>query len=144
MRNIIIGVIIIVLIIVGVWYFSGKNKGYNTPTNSSQNPSTSSSQTKSNQTGTTQKQSQASTSAVTIQNFAFSPADITVKKGTKVTWTNQDSTAHTVTETDGQNGPGSGTLNQGQTYSFTFDSVGTFHYHCSIHTSMTGMVTVTE
>lgn len=84
------------------------------------------------------------TNSVAIQNFAFSPTAITVKKGTTVTWTNKDSTAHTVTETDGQNGPKSGDLAQGATYTFTFNTAGTFHYHCAIHSEMTGTVTVTE
>jgi plastocyanin len=86
----------------------------------------------------------SATSSVTIQNFAFSPAAITVKKGTTVTWTNKDSTTHTVTETDGQKGPDSGNLANGKTYSFTFDTVGTFKYHCAIHPDMLGTVTVTE
>lgn len=85
-----------------------------------------------------------STNSVTIQNFAFSPSAITVKKGTTVTWANQDSATHTVTETDGQDGPKSDNLVTGKTYSFTYNTVGTFTYDCSIHTSMTGTVTVTE
>ncbi|MDN5275214.1 MAG: plastocyanin [Candidatus Saccharibacteria bacterium] len=85
-----------------------------------------------------------STNSVAIQNFAFSPSAITIKKGTTVTWTNQDSTAHTVTETDSQDGPKSGNLSTGKSYSFTYNTVGTFKYECSIHTSMTGTVTVTE
>jgi plastocyanin len=76
--------------------------------------------------------------------MAFSPADITVKKGTTVTWTNQDSVAHTVVETDGQDGPKSNDLNNGQSYTFTYNTVGAFKYHCSIHPMMTGTVTVTE
>lgn len=84
------------------------------------------------------------TSSISIADFAFSPANIAIKKGTTVAWTNKDSAAHTVTETDGQTGPDSGDLATGKTYSFTYDSVGTFKYHCSIHSSMTGTVTVTE
>ncbi len=86
----------------------------------------------------------ANANSVTIENFAFSPASITVKKGTAVTWANKDNTSHTVTETDGQKGPDSGNMANGKNYSFTYDSVGTFKYHCSIHPSMTGTVTVTE
>lgn len=82
------------------------------------------------------------TDAVTMQNFAFSPANITVKVGTTVTWTNEDSTVHTVTETDGQDGPKSGDVGQGSSYSFTFKKAGTYHYHCQIHPYMTGTVTV--
>ena len=88
--------------------------------------------------------STSQTNSVTISNFAFSPAAITVKKGTAVTWTNKDSTTHTVTENDSQDGPKSGELNQGQSYTFTYNTAGTFKYHCSIHPDMTGSVTVTE
>lgn len=82
------------------------------------------------------------TTSVTIQNFAFSPANIAVRTGMTVTWTNKDSVAHTVTETDGKQGPNSSDVNPGSNYSFTFTEPGTYHYHCSIHSEMTGTVTV--
>ena len=85
---------------------------------------------------------QPSANSVMIQNFAFTPATITVPQGTMVTWTNQDGTAHTVTADSG-NGPTSGQLQQGQSYSFTFNESGTFTYHCSIHPQMAGTVVVT-
>jgi len=77
---------------------------------------------------------------VTIQNFAFSPATINVKAGTKVTWTNQDSTTHHVVSDTGAFD--SGNLAQGQSYSFTFNKTGSYPYHCSIHPSMTGTIVV--
>jgi plastocyanin len=49
--------------------------------------------------------------------------------------------SHTVTGDNG--GPSSQPLATGQSYSFTFNTAGTFAYHCSIHPSMTGMVIVT-
>lgn len=85
-----------------------------------------------------------STSAsVNIQNFAFSPSTFTIKKGTKVTWTNHDSVAHTVTSDSGAT-LSSGSIAPGQSFSFTFNTVGTFPYHCAFHPSMTGSVTVTN
>ena len=90
-----------------------------------------------------------STSAsVTIQNFAFSPASITVTKGTTVTWTNEDSAPHQVlNDASGSLAQGalfsSSTLAKGASYSFRFDTPGTYPYHCSIHPSMTATVTVT-
>ena len=88
---------------------------------------------------TGQPTSQVSNNAsVTIQNFAFSPGTVTILKGDTVTWTNQDGTDHTVTFADG----GSSNLGKGTTYSKTFNDVGTFDYHCSIHTYMTGKVVV--
>ena len=85
--------------------------------------------------------------SVTIQNFKVNPPEsITVKRGTTVTWTNSDSTQHTVTrplEGGGQAvGPDSGVLNPGDTYSYTYNALGFFDYRCSIHSSMQGVVEV--
>ena len=82
----------------------------------------------------------ASGTAVTISSFAFNPAEITVKVGDTVTWTNQDSVGHTVVADD--NSFTSQSLPQGGTYSFKFTKAGTFAYHCSVHPSMTAKVTV--
>ncbi len=77
---------------------------------------------------------------VTVQNFAFSPATITVKAGTTVRWTQKDSTTHTVTSDNGVFD--SKNLAQGQTFTYTFSTPGTYNYHCSIHSYMTGTVIV--
>jgi plastocyanin len=119
---------------------SGKSSTTSASTSSSMSGMDSSSMNSSSGSANTA----TATDSVTIDNFAFSPANITVKKGTSVTWTNKDSTTHTVTETDGKTGPDSGDLATGKSYSFTFNTVGTFKYHCSIHSDMTGTVTVTE
>jgi hypothetical protein len=79
---------------------------------------------------------------VTIQNFAFNPATLTVSVGTTITWTNLDSAPHTVTSDD--NLFDSGTLNQGAPFSHTFTTPGTFAYHCNIHPSMTAQVVVQD
>jgi len=79
--------------------------------------------------------------AVAIQNFAFSPAALSVKVGSTVTWTNKDGEAHTVTT---PNGPlHSPTMPPGAVNSHTFTAAGTFHYLCTIHPFMTATVTVT-
>jgi plastocyanin len=78
--------------------------------------------------------------AVTIQNFAFSPASLIVKKGESVTWTNDDSASHTIVSDS--NVFQSGSLEKGQTFSFTFNTAGQFPYHCSIHPSMKAMIIV--
>jgi plastocyanin len=81
---------------------------------------------------------------VAIKGFAFAPAALTVPVGTTVTWTNQDSDAHTVTS-DGGGGPlNSKALATGDTFSFTFTQAGTFKYLCTIHPFMTATVTVTR
>lgn len=86
---------------------------------------------------------QSGTASVVMQNIAFNPSDLTVTVGTTVTWTNDDSTNHTVTFTD-ISGVDSGTLSRGQTFSHTFDTAGTFHYYCKVHGAslMSGTVTV--
>lgn len=85
------------------------------------------------------------TDKIDIKNFAFSPAAITVKKGTRVTWTNQDSAKHSVVpDTESADFKASELLAQGATYSVTFNTVGTFTYHCSVHPNMKASVIVTE
>ena len=81
---------------------------------------------------------QAPPNSVTILNFAYDPATITVSPGTTVTWTNEDPPAHTVTGT----GFDSGSIGQGETYSYTFNETGTFPYGCTFHPNMHGTVVV--
>jgi len=78
------------------------------------------------------------TDKVNISNFAFEPSTITVTAGTTVTWTNQDSVAHTVVSDTFK----SGNLSQGQAFQFKFDTKGTYNYSCSIHPTMKGTVIV--
>ncbi len=77
---------------------------------------------------------------VAIASFAYSPASLTVKQGTTVIWTNDDSMTHTVTADNGSFA--SGNLANSQTYSHTFTTKGTFAYHCALHPSMHGSVVV--
>ncbi|MFC3573122.1 plastocyanin/azurin family copper-binding protein [Streptomyces yaanensis] len=82
--------------------------------------------------------------AVAIKNFAFSPATLKVKAGTTVTWTNQDTDAHTVTSA-GSGGPlHSAALATHAAYSYTFTKPGTYAYLCTIHPFMTATVEVTR
>jgi plastocyanin len=84
--------------------------------------------------------SAATGDVVSIANFSFQPATITISVGTTVTWTNTDSAGHTVTADGGSFK--SDKLGTGATFSQTFATAGTFAYHCSIHPSMKGTVTV--
>lgn len=77
---------------------------------------------------------------VRIENFAFMAKEMTIGKGTKVIWTNYDSSTHTVTADD--DSFDSGNLQEGETWSKTFNELGTFTYHCSIHPSMTATIIV--
>jgi plastocyanin len=82
------------------------------------------------------------TDTIKIENFAFSPTVATVKVGTTVTWTNNDTDPHTVTSMD--NGPiKSPTMQQGDTFKYTFTAPGKFEYLCTIHPFMTATVVVT-
>ena len=81
------------------------------------------------------------TKTVLIQGFKFKPANITIKRGTKVRWINKDSTAHTATANNGRSFD-SGRLGKGQRYTHTFKSAGKKPYHCEIHAHMKGRITV--
>ena len=82
--------------------------------------------------------------AVAIKNFAFSPTTLKVTAGTTVTWTNQDTDAHTVTSA-GSGGPlHSPALATHATYSYRFTEPGTYAYLCTIHPFMTAKVEVTR
>jgi plastocyanin len=83
---------------------------------------------------------QASQVVVHISGSQFQPADITVSAGTNVTWVNDDSVMHTVVSDDGKFNIGN--LQHGDSGSMVFNQVGTYAYHCSIHPSMKGSVTV--
>ncbi|MDR3686703.1 MAG: cupredoxin domain-containing protein [Coriobacteriia bacterium] len=76
--------------------------------------------------------------AVTIENHGFSPAVGSVKVGDTVTWTNKDSTQHTVTIGDVD----SGAIGVGKTYSYKFETAGTYPYYCRYHPSMVATIVV--
>jgi plastocyanin len=76
---------------------------------------------------------------VTIDNFTFSPAELKVKIGDTVTWTNHDDSPHTVVSAGKFRSKAMDTDN---TFSFTFSSAGDYKYFCSLHPHMTGMIKV--
>jgi plastocyanin len=78
--------------------------------------------------------------AETLGNRAFTPDTLEISPGSTVTWTNTDATSHTTTS-DGALWA-SGTLAPGRQFSFTFQTTGTFAYHCSIHPGMVGTIVV--
>ena len=74
--------------------------------------------------------------------MAYSPASLTVTKGTVVKWVNDDSYPHTAASNDGTTFD-SGNIAAGSSFSYTANTVGTFNYHCTIHgTSMSGTLVV--
>jgi plastocyanin len=96
---------------------------------------------------------------INIKDYAYARPNIRVTKGTKVTWTNQDPIAHNVMKEhdDGDHaheapsadevrddvfaGP---LLAKGEHYSFVFEEVGSYPYHCAPHPDMQAVVFVTE
>ncbi len=77
---------------------------------------------------------------LTMQNYAFQPTNMQVKVGTTVTWSNQDNIQHSVTFKNGMKD--SGLLSQGQSFSYTFNTAGTYQYYCTVHPYMVATVTV--
>ena len=75
-----------------------------------------------------------------IQNFAYQSANIQVRVGTAATWTNQDNVPHSVTFKHGMKD--SGLLSQRQSFSYTFNTPGTYQYYCTVHPYMVATVTV--
>jgi amicyanin len=82
----------------------------------------------------------AATHAVAIADFAFAPTTLTIAVGDTVTWTNEDAVEHTATSTAGAFD--SGLLAQGESFSFTFTTAGTYDYLCTPHPTMTGRIVV--
>jgi len=82
---------------------------------------------------------QAEEIKVTIDNFTFSPAELKVKVGDTVTWTNHDDIPHTVVSAGKFR---SKTMDTDNTFTFTFTAAGDYKYFCSLHPHMTGMIKV--
>ena len=80
--------------------------------------------------------------AVTINHYAFHPATLTVQKGATVTWINEDDDVHTIKSADGPEPFASTALDNGNQFSFTFHHAGTYHYICTVHPYMHGVIVV--
>jgi len=83
---------------------------------------------------------QDATDVITIDNFTFTPKELTVAVGTTVKWVNHDDIPHTVVEK--KTTFRSKALDTDDSYSFTFTSAGTFDYFCGLHPHMVGQVIV--
>jgi plastocyanin len=79
---------------------------------------------------------------VRIANFEFKPQKIVVKPGTKVTWTNGDSSLHDIKDTSPLATPVSPSMSKGDTFSITYGQPGSYSYVCGIHPYMIGSVEV--
>jgi len=83
---------------------------------------------------------QDATNVITIDNFTFSPKEVTVAVGTTVKWVNHDDIPHTVVEK--KTTFRSKALDTDDSYSYTFTSAGTFDYFCGLHPHMVGQIIV--
>jgi amicyanin len=90
--------------------------------------------------GTASDRPAAAPSQVKIDNFSFTPQTLRVSVGTTVTWTNRDAVPHTVVSAGGVFK--SKVRDTNETFSYTFTKAGTYPYHCSVHSQMTGKVVV--
>ncbi len=100
--------------------------------------------------GATEQANQPASGAIVqadIKLFLYQPDPVEITTGTEVVWTNQDAAPHTVTHGTYVKRGGdfdSGTLEQGQSFAFTFNRAGTYPYTCLIHPEMVGTVKVVE
>jgi plastocyanin len=83
---------------------------------------------------------QDATNVITIDNFTFTPPELTVAVGTTVKWVNHDDIPHTVVNKD--KAFRSKALDTDDSFSYTFASAGTFDYFCGLHPHMVGKVIV--
>ena len=113
--------------------------------NSSAAPSSTSTTTGTTTGGTT---TTGSTTTVTIPigasgltTTAYAPNTVTIKVGDSVNWVNDDNIPHTSTSNNGT-AFSSGIINPGSSFRATFNTAGSFPYHCTLHPGMIGTVTV--
>ena len=77
--------------------------------------------------------------AIEIKKFVFAPNEITVSPGTKIVWTNHDETPHAIA---GDGNIKSKAMDTDDRFEYTFATEGDFHYFCTLHPFMTGIVHV--
>ena len=78
---------------------------------------------------------------VNIDNFAFTPKELTVKAGTTIVFRNRDDIPHSVVGSKGEFH--SKALDTDESFSFTFTKAGTYDYSCGLHPRMQGRIVVT-
>ena len=120
-KSIIIAIVVVIVIVLAGLYMFTQTGNKTQTSNTNTNPIT-------KETGLN----------ISIENFAFSPADLKIKVGDTVTWTNNDGMQHTIKET----GFESQALSRGESYSHTFSSAGSYSYYCGIHPNMKGRIVV--
>jgi plastocyanin len=141
MRRSTLAVIIIVVVVVAAGTLALTRKS--DTSNNSQTSSNNSQPSSNNKSASNNSSSQPAAGTINIKDMMFTPSQISVAVGGTVTWTNNDTTAHTVVDDlSNVDGPNSGDIAPGQSYSFKFTKAGSYQYHCSIHPSMRGTIVV--
>lgn len=77
---------------------------------------------------------------IAIKDFMFAPTSLKIKAGTAVMWVNQDDEPHTVVSDTGLFR--SGGVDTNETFTYTFEKAGTYHFVCTIHPRMVGTIVV--
>src|SRR3989344_1123291 len=139
-KYIVILAVIALLAIGGVYFFINRNSTPQIPVESNNNSVPVIPQNQNSVSVPTSAEVSKSTHSIGIQNFAFTPSSITIKKGDRIVWTNKDAVVHTATsdtrDFDSQS------LSTNGSYSRVFSTVGTFTYHCTPHPSMKATIIV--
>lgn len=137
---VVVAAVTVVVIAGAAWWFFGQQPQSQSSSTETSSPSSS--------TQPSETAPEANVVEVSIEDFKYAPAQLTIKKGTKVVWTNKDSAGHNVVSDNSAPAGGppkqAALFGKGEQFSFTYDVVGTFGYHCTPHPSMTGQVIVTE
>lgn len=140
-KTIVVSIVVILIVIIGGYFIFTTNQGssYKAPVidTTTNQPNVN---TPATTTNTQPTQPEKLNASVSIKNFAFNPTPLTVKVGTTVTWTNNDTVPHKIKSSTFN----SETLSNGQSYAFTFSAVGEYNYSCAIHPSMLGKIIVTQ
>lgn len=141
--GLIIGIVVVVVLLLGIGaYLLMQNSASAPISNGNNGGNTGSGNGNSGgNTGGSGGGSGGATYSVSISGFEFSPSTKTIKVGDAITWTNMDSVRHTVTSDSGSE-LDSPLFGQGQSYSHTFNTVGTYTYHCTPHPNMKGTIIV--
>lgn len=125
--------------------------GPGTTTDGNATASATTTTTASTSSGTTGAPRPAQTLQKDVRDNAFPEGTFTVQKGDKVVWTHRGTSPHSITADAGSPDAFDSHANcppvcllAGQTYEHTFDAVGEVPYHCKVHGSMTGTITVVD
>jgi plastocyanin len=125
----------VLLAVVAIGCGGGGDSGYTTSPNPTPNPGGSGA------TGSASVSMKSSDDGYGYSTFSFSPSTVTITKGGTVTWTNNAGAAHNVTFTSPGSPTNIGNFSSGSN-SRTFDTAGTYSYHCTNHSGMDGTVKV--